>query len=140
MYGEFYNYVTPSQEPGLLKILSTLHAHKVDYIIVGGVAAVLSGATVDTFDVDIVHSRDGANVQRLITALQQLEARYRLRSDLSPGESHLASAGHQLLRTKYGPLDVLGEIGSYGKGLRYEDLLSIRSSLKSQTSLHACSS
>ena len=30
---------------------------------------------------------------------------------LRPGETHLASAGHQLLSTKFGPLDVLGMIG-----------------------------
>jgi len=104
-------------------MLSILNAHRVDYIVVGGVSAVLAGAPVDTFDVDIVHSRGDANVHRLLAALQELEARYRLRRDLSPGESHLASAGHQLLITKHGALDVLGEIGEYGKGLKYEDLL-----------------
>jgi hypothetical protein len=32
-----------------------------------------------------------------------------------PGRSHLASAGHQLLHTKHGPLDLLGSVGS-GRG------------------------
>lgn len=40
---------------------------------------------------------------------------------LRPGETHLASAGHQFLLTKFGPLDVLGMIG---KSRTWEDLLS----------------
>ena len=31
--------------------------------------------------------------------------------DKKPGPSHLASAGHQLLMTRFGPLDLLGIIG-----------------------------
>jgi len=46
-----------------------------------------------------------------------------MRRDLTPGESHLDSAGHQLLITKLGASDVRGEIGEDGRGLRYEDLL-----------------
>ena len=39
---------------------------------------------------------------------------------LRPSASHLASAGHQLLTTRFGPLDLLGEIGA---GYTYENLL-----------------
>lgn len=115
--------MTPSQRPKLIEILSTLSEGGVEYVLVGGMSAVALGAPVDTFDVDIVHSREMSNVKRLLAALESLEARYRLRRDLTPGESHLISAGHQLLMTKFGALDVLGEIGEYGRGLRYEDLL-----------------
>jgi hypothetical protein len=83
----------------------------------------VAGAPVDTFDIDIVHHRERSNVSRLLLALQELQATYRIRRDLSPNESHLASAGHQLLITRLGALDVRGEIGEYGKGLAYEDLL-----------------
>jgi hypothetical protein len=44
-----------------LAILRTLAAHKVDFIVVGGVCAVLQGAPVNTFDLDIVRSREGGN-------------------------------------------------------------------------------
>jgi len=73
-----------------------------------------------TFDVDIVHSTSPENVARILSALEELDARYRFRPELRPGVSHLSSRGHQLLITRFGPLDVLGMIG---KGRTYSDLL-----------------
>jgi hypothetical protein len=103
-------------------ILRALGAHGVDYIVVGGVCAVLSGAPVATFDLDVVHSRTRENVQRLLAALKELKACYRTNPEksLKPTESHLSSAGHQLLMIRFGPLDVLGLIGA---GREYQDLL-----------------
>lgn len=68
----------------------------------------------------IVHSTSTENVTRIPTALEELDAHYRFRPELRPGASHLASPGHQLLITRYGPFDVLGMIG---KGRTYSDLL-----------------
>jgi hypothetical protein len=105
-----------------LEILKVLTRHRVDFVIVGGVSAVLHGAPVTTFDLDVVHSRADENIARLLSALQELDAVYRAQPErqLRPGETHLASAGHQLLLTKFGPLDVLGMIG---KSRTWEDLL-----------------
>ena len=96
--------------------------HRVNFVVVGGICAVLHGAPVATFDLDVVHSRDPANIRRLLKALRMLEARYRLtgRGHGGPDESHLASPGHQLLITRYGPLDLLGSIGA---GRDYQALL-----------------
>jgi len=106
----------------LESILRVLARHGVDHIIVGGVCAVLHGAPVATFDLDVVHSRERGNVERLLKALQELAAYYRTHPEqqIRPSESHLASAGHQLLMTRFGPLDVLGLIGA-GRG--YSDLI-----------------
>lgn len=108
--------------PDFLEILKILAEHKVDFIVVGGVCAVLHGAPVATFDLDLVHSRSPDNLDRLISALKKLDAYYRGRGDqrLSPGLSHLSSPGHQLLMTKFGPLDLLGTIGI---GHSYDELL-----------------
>jgi hypothetical protein len=57
--------------------LEVLARHHVDFIVVGGVAAVLNGAPVSTFDLDIVHARTDANLDRLMHALGELEAHYR---------------------------------------------------------------
>jgi predicted nucleotidyltransferase len=105
-----------------LRILRALRRHGVDFIVVGGVCAVLHGAPLATFDLDVVHSRDPHNLARLMAALEELEARYRIsgRRDKKPGPSHLASAGHQLLMTRFGPLDLLGTIG---EGHDYSQLL-----------------
>jgi hypothetical protein len=80
---------------------------------VGGVSAVLHGAPVTTFDLDIVHARDPENIARLSAALKELDAVYRLQPEQQsrPDESHLARQSHQLLLTKFGPLDVRGMIG-----------------------------
>jgi hypothetical protein len=81
---------------------------------------VLEGVPVHTFDLDVVHSREPGNIGRLLAALESLEAAYRARPELRPDVSHLASPGHQLLMTRFGPLDVLGMIG---RSRSYEDLL-----------------
>jgi hypothetical protein len=103
-------------------ILETLCRHSVDFIVVGGVCAVLHGAPLTTFDLDVVHSREPHNLARLMAALEELEAHYRIpgRQDKKPSPSHLASAGHQLLMTRFGPLDLLGTIG---KDHHYTQLL-----------------
>lgn len=92
-------------------ILLTLMRHHVDFIVVGGLAAVIHGAPVQTFDVDIVYARDEPNVARLLGALLELEAVFRTDPRrLVPNETHLRSPGHKLLRTRHGVLDVLGTI------------------------------
>lgn len=94
--------------------------HEVAFIVVGGVGAVLHGAPINTFDLDLVHSRVRENVDRLMLSLASLEAHYRAQPERKLGVSHLSSPGHQLLMTRYGPLDLLGAVGN-GQG--YVDLL-----------------
>src|SRR5438270_13089475 len=108
--------------PDFLVLLQTLVEHQVDFIVVGGVSAVLQGAPITTFDLDVVHARTPDNLNRLVTALQALDAYFREQKvrRLVPGLSHLASPGHQLLLTRAGPLDLLGTIGA---GHSYEDLV-----------------
>ena len=103
-------------------ILRTLADHGVDFIVVGGIAAALEGVLGNTVDVDVVHSREPDNIGRLLAALDSLDASYRTHAAkrLKPGVSHLAAPGHQLLTTRFGPLDILGTIG---KSRGYEDLL-----------------
>jgi hypothetical protein len=51
-----------------LEVLRVLVAHEIKFIVVGGVSAVLQGAPIATFDLDLVHSRDSENIQRLLRA------------------------------------------------------------------------
>lgn len=105
----------------LADLVELLARHEVDFILVGGAAAVLHGAPVVTFDVDIVHRRTTDNIERLLRALAELGATYRHDSrGLAPLMSHLASVGHQLLMTRFGALDVLGSIED---AVTYDDLL-----------------
>jgi hypothetical protein len=86
--------------------------HQVEFIVIGGISAALNGAPLDTLDVDIVHSRAPENVQKLLEALQELDAYFRIQPKrrLRPNESHLSGGGHQLLTTKYGNIDFLGSV------------------------------
>jgi predicted nucleotidyltransferase len=110
------------QQRPLFPVLRALVEADVEFVLVGGLAAVLNGAPVHTFDVDIVHSREQANAERLLAVLDVLEAVFRAQPErrLKPTLSHLSGPGHLNLLTRFGPLDVLGSIG---RGLVYEDLL-----------------
>lgn len=105
-----------------LPTLRVLLEAGVEFIVVGGVSAVLNGAPVNTFDLDIVRSRDPVNIARFPGALNALDAIYRIQPHrrLQPSISHLESDDHQNLMTRYGGMDLLGMIGL---GLSYSDLL-----------------
>lgn len=47
------------------------------YRVVGGIGAILNGVPIITLDLDIVHSREPENVQRLLRAMEKLDAHYR---------------------------------------------------------------
>ncbi|MFZ5894446.1 MAG: hypothetical protein ACOY0T_25515 [Myxococcota bacterium] len=92
-------------------ILKILVKNDVEFIVVGGMAAVLQGAPLHTLDLDVVYARSPENVARVLAALNQLSATFRDDPrQLRPSESHLRSAGHKLLQTNRGPLDLLATI------------------------------
>ena len=45
-------------------LLFALHDANVEFLVVGGLAAVLNGTPVHTYDVDVVHRRTPQNVDR----------------------------------------------------------------------------
>jgi predicted nucleotidyltransferase len=104
-------------------LLRHLSEAGVEFIIVGGAAAVLHGAPITTEDLDIVHRRTPENIARLKALLDDLNAHVReLASRKLPvSETALAGEGHILLETSFGPLDCLGTIVE-GRG--FEELLS----------------
>jgi len=107
-------------KPSFREILELLNRHEVEYIVVGGVAAVLRGAPVTTFDLDALIRITEENVRRISDALEELDARYREhQSVVKPTREDILAGGHLLLLTWAGPLDLLGFIGDK---LRYEDL------------------
>ncbi len=75
-----------------------------------------------TQDVDVVYSTSEDNIRRLAKALRELKAHYKDPAGryIEPDGSRLSSMKLNLLRTKFGPLDVLQSIGD---GLGYGDLL-----------------
>ncbi len=104
-------------------LLVELSGAGVEFVIVGGVAAVLQGAPVTTLDLDIVHRRTPENVERLLGVLLRLDAimRYDLANrGLRPTAEMLAGRGQLNLSTSLGPLDPLCELH---EGQGYEELL-----------------
>jgi predicted nucleotidyltransferase len=105
------------------ELLRQLSDAGVEFIVVGGAAAVLHGAPITTEDLDIVHRRSPENVARLKTLLDGLDAYVRELANrrLPPHESALLGEGHVLLSTRLGPLDCLGTLID-GRG--FEELAS----------------
>ncbi len=106
----------------LSEVLEGLLKARVDFILVGGLAAVIQGAPVTTMDVDIVHNQSPENIARLLAFLKSIEAVHRRLDDklFEPKKRDLSGKGHVLLTTRIGPLDVLAVIEG---GRSYEDLL-----------------
>ncbi|HKI02411.1 MAG TPA: hypothetical protein VKK31_10550 [Thermoanaerobaculia bacterium] len=104
-----------------LDIIKILSRHQIEFILVGGVAAILEGAPVSTFDLDVMVRPTEEDRDRLLAALLELNARY-----LDPAGRHILPDRAKLdtlrihrLLTDLGPLDVLESIGH---GLTYSDL------------------
>jgi hypothetical protein len=109
-------------------LLDGLTASGVEFILVGGLAAVAQGAPITTLDVDIVHHQTDENIQKLLTFLLSVGARHRRPDDkvIKPNKGDLLGPGHALFVTQLGPLDVLGVIEEgRGFGALSEDTVEI---------------
>lgn len=60
------------------EILRVLGDHDVEYVLIGGLAAVLHGSALPTYDVDITPEASAGNLGRLSDALRALDARARV--------------------------------------------------------------
>ncbi len=103
-------------------ILEGLIEAGVDFILVGGLAAVVQGAPVTTMDVDIVHNQSSENIAKLLSFLKSIDAFHRRPDDkvIEPKEGDISGMGHALFTTQLGPLDILAVIE---EGRAYGDLL-----------------
>jgi hypothetical protein len=103
-------------------LLGTLDRNKVDYIVIGGAAALAHGSARFTQDLDIVYSRSPENLGRLVTALRDFQPYLR---GVPPGlpfvwdRETLVRGLNFTLETSLGPIDLLGEIPGGGT---YNDL------------------
>jgi hypothetical protein len=92
-------------------MVACLNRHGVQYVLIGGLAAVLHGSPQVTFDADICPARDPENLGRLAAALREMKARLRA-ADAPDGVAFSCDAsflaGVQMLNlvTAHGDLDV----------------------------------
>lgn len=111
-------------------LLGVLGRAGVEFIVVGGVAAIAHGSARFTQDLDVVYRRTPDNVDRLVSALKPYSPYLR---GAPPGLPFLwdCETIHRglnfTLTTTLGPLDLLGEIiggGGYDDLLPYSSLIS----------------
>jgi len=89
----------------------------VEFIVIGGVAALAHGAARVTYDLDIVYGRSRDNIDRLIDALKNLEPYLRGAPPGLPCRWDASTIEHGLnftLTTTKGPFDLLGEVAAGG--------------------------
>jgi hypothetical protein len=96
-----------------LLALRVLHRHDVRFVLIGGFAAGVMGAPLNTNDLDICHERTTLNLDRLAAALVELGARLRVAhvdEDLPCLlDSRTLAAGDSFTcQTDAGDVDVLG--------------------------------
>jgi hypothetical protein len=107
-------------------VLRILTSHRVDFVVVGGIAARLRGAPLLTQDLDVTPATDRRNLERLVAALEELDAR--LRTTTEPDgiafpfdPALLEAATVWTLTTRFGDLDlVISPAGTGG----FRDLIS----------------
>lgn len=100
-----------------LALLERLRDGGVEFCIIGGIAAVLHGATRTTVDLDIAAPFTEENLTRLLSALEDLDVRHATRPDLRVADEPLArllTFRLLLLETDMGRLDVLREVSPIG--------------------------
>ncbi len=104
------------------EVLRVLTRNEVEFILVGGVAAILQGSPLTTEDVDVVYLVSEENNLRLAQALEELSSHYLdpAGRHIEPDVTRLASMRLHLLKTSCGRVDVLRTVG---KHLVYQDLV-----------------
>ena len=102
-------------------ICRILNEEKVDYVVLGGFAAILRGSPITTRDLDVIPDRDQSNLDRLGKALTRMNAKIRISGDPVPTNidgAFLANMPVMLnLVTDFGEMDLTftpaGSAGDY---------------------------
>lgn len=109
----------------LRMIVECLDRHRVSYVVIGGVAAMLQDVPIaETLDVDVVPERKAKNLKALANALKEMEARLRVPGDpdgveIPLDERTFRDVSTLTFVTRFGPFDILFEPAG---APAYEDL------------------
>lgn len=105
------------------RVLEVLKSSHVDFVLIGGVAAILHGSAKATFDIDLVYSRNRENIRRLVEALSPFKPYLRGAPPGLPFRFDAQTVQNGLnftLDTALGAVDLLGEVSGGGS---FEQLL-----------------
>ena len=116
-----------------VRICTILLEEEVDFVVLGGFAAIVRGSSLPTRDIDVIPSRDHANLDRLGRALTRMNARIRISGDPVPTKidgGFLANMPHMLnLVTDFGemaltftPAGRVGDFDGWRRGATSEEI------------------
>jgi predicted nucleotidyltransferase len=100
-----------------LDLLKRLHNAGLEFVIIGGVAAIAHGSARMTEDLDVCAPVNDDFVNALIRLLADTRPRWRMRPDLpilQENAPNIQGLKNVYLRTDLGQLDVLGELPGVG--------------------------
>jgi hypothetical protein len=103
----------PPKAPNLHALLEPLTRHGVDFVLIGGMAGIAHGSNYPSFDLDIVYSRDRANISRLVGALKEIGVHLRGTPEDLPFQLDartIENGANFTFITPHGDLDVLGDV------------------------------
>jgi hypothetical protein len=93
-----------------LRICAILLEEEVEFVVLGGFAAIVRGSSLPTKDIDVIPSRDRSNLDRLGRALTRMNAMIRISGDPVPTKidgAFLANMPNMLnLVTDFGEMDL----------------------------------
>jgi predicted nucleotidyltransferase len=107
------------------QIFSRLKDNGVEFVVIGGMAAILHGSVRVTLDLDICAPLVEPNLSKILAALDGTHPRWRMRPDklpLATDPERLRGFKHFYLDTDLGTLDILSEvigIGTFEDALRH---------------------
>jgi hypothetical protein len=107
------------------ELLATLAEHRIRYVLIGGMAAVLHGSALVTADIDICPDPAHDNLERLCDALRDMHARIRTTDD--PEGVAFECDGALLVQMRM--LNMVTDFGSFDLSFRpaafdgYDDLV-----------------
>ena len=116
-----------------VRICSILLEEDVEFVVIGGFAAVVRGSSLPTRDIDVIPSRDRLNLDRLGKALTRMNAKIRISGEPVPTKidgGFLANMPHMLnLVTDFGEMDLTfapagsaGDFNGWRRGATSEEI------------------
>ena len=122
-----------SEEFDPFAMCDILNQEGVEYVVLGGFAAILRGSPITTHDLDVIPWRDRSNLDRLGRALTRMNAKIRVAGDPVPTKidgAFLANMPHMLnLVTDFGEMDLTfspagsaGDFEGWKKGATLENI------------------
>lgn len=120
-----------------VEICAALVEEGVEFVVLGGFAAIIHGSPLPTEDIDVIPSREGDNLERLARSLKRLGAKIRTGDEAvetNIDASFIRSMPHMLnLVTRLGDIDLVftpaGDLKVYGQWLERSRRAQLRDGL-----------